>query len=128
LLLRNEYLAAENRILRGQLKGRGEFGRGAVDDRGGPWWRSAMDGDRKMANASSDGGAAEQSYQEAITVAKGQSAKTLELRAATSLARLREIKASEGEPTICSPPFMVGSPKDSRPYLKDAKALLEELT
>jgi hypothetical protein len=39
---------------------RGEFGRGAVDDRRGPWCASAIDGDKKVASirASSDGDAA----------------------------------------------------------------------
>ena len=90
---------------------------------------SALDGDRKMANPSSDGGAAEQSYREAITVAKGQSAKTLRLRAARTLARPWRDQAKRGRAyDLLAPVYGWFTKGFERPYLKDAKALLEDPT
>jgi hypothetical protein len=72
--------------------------------------------------------AAEQSYQEAITVAKGQSAKLLNCappRALSTVARSRQARAS---PRSSRPVYGWFTKGFERPYLKDAKALLEEPT
>ena len=81
-----------------------------------------------LLNATSDHAAAEQSYQQALTVARRQSAKLWELRAATSLARLWCDQGKRGEARELLAPvygwFTEGF--DTRD-LKEAKALLGEL-
>ena len=67
-----------------------------------------------------DRSAAKQSYGRALAVAKRQSAKPLELRAANSLARRWGITANAANPVISSPRSTVGLPKASthRSYKK----------
>jgi predicted ATPase len=82
-----------------------------------------------LLNVSKDGDAAKQSYQQAITVAKGQSAKTLELRATTSLARLWRDQGKRGQAyDLLAPLYSWFTEGFETPYLKEAKALLDELT
>jgi len=63
----------------------------ATDEIGNRWWRAEflrLRSELHRSRSVSDTAAAEQSYREAIAVARGQQAKSLELRAATSLVRL----------------------------------------
>jgi tetratricopeptide (TPR) repeat protein len=81
-----------------------------------------------LLNATGDPAAAERSYQQALEVAKRQSAKLLELRASISLARLWYQQDRRGEASDLLAPiygwFTEGF--DTR-CLKEAKALLDEL-
>jgi tetratricopeptide (TPR) repeat protein len=74
-----------------------------------------------------DPGAAEASYHEAIAIAQLQSAKLWELRAATSLARLWQGKRSEAR-DLLAPVYGWFTEGFGTPDIKEAKALLEELT
>jgi predicted ATPase len=79
-------------------------------------------------NARGDQAAAEQNYHRALAVAKRQSTKTLELRAATSLARLwrDQGKCTEAHDLLA---LAYGSFTEGfdTPVLRDAKALLDRL-
>jgi predicted ATPase len=81
-----------------------------------------------MLNAMGDSGLAEESYRRALVVARHQRATTLELRAATSLARLRrnQGKFNEARDLLTSVCDWFKQGHDT-PVLKDAKALLEQL-
>ncbi len=75
-----------------------------------------------------DHGPAEATFQKALVVARAQQARSLELRAATSLARLWQ---TQGKPTaahdLLAPVYQSFSEGFDTPDLKDAKALLDEL-
>ena len=58
---------------------------------------------------------AETWLQRALDVARRQEAKSLELRAAMSLARLWQQQGKRAEALRCWPLYMAGSPKDSTP-------------
>jgi predicted ATPase len=75
-----------------------------------------------------DQAAAEQSYYHALAVARRQSAKLFELRAATSLARLffNQGKATEAR-DLLAPIYGWFTEGFDTPVLKDANALLDEL-
>jgi predicted ATPase len=82
----------------------------------------------ELLTATGDRMAAEQSYHQALAVAKRQSAKVFELRAATDLARLwcdqgKHAEARELMAPVCNW-FTEGF---DAPVLEEAKALLEEL-
>jgi predicted ATPase len=75
-----------------------------------------------------DSGSAEESYHRALAVARNQSAKTLELRAATSLARLwRGQGKSKEARDLLAPIYGWFTEGFDTPVLKEAKALLDEL-
>jgi tetratricopeptide (TPR) repeat protein len=81
-----------------------------------------------LLNATGDRSAAEQSYHQALAIAKRQSAKTWELRAATSLARLwhdqgKRIEARD----LLAPVYGWFTEGFDTPVLRDAKALLDQL-
>jgi predicted ATPase len=85
-------------------------------------------GELLLARSPSDDAEAEASFREALDVARRQSAKSFELRAATSLARLWQQQGKRDEPRDLLAPvrawFTEGfDTKD----LRDAKTLLEEL-
>jgi hypothetical protein len=65
-----------------------------------------------LLNATGDQVAAERSYHQALSVARRQSARTLELRAAASLARVAT-RVRGSKPIIYSRLFTAGSPKAS---------------
>ena len=81
-----------------------------------------------LLNATGDQAAAEESYHQAVAVARRQSAKLFELRAATSLARL---SLNQGKPTeardILAPIYGWFTEGFDTLDLKEAKALLEQL-
>ena len=72
--------------------------------------------------------AAEQNYRHGLTVANRQNAKTLELRAATSLARLWRDQGKRTEAhDLLAPIYGWFTEGFDTPVLQDAKALLDEL-
>jgi predicted ATPase len=82
----------------------------------------------ELLNTAGDRAGAEQSYHQALDVAKRQSAKIFELRAATSLARLwcdqgKRIEARD----LLAPVYNWFTEGFDTPVLQDAKALLDEL-
>jgi len=82
-----------------------------------------------LLNATADLSAAEQSYHQALAVARRQSAKTLELRAAISLARLWRDQGKRVEAhDLLAPIYGWFTEGFDTPVLKEAKALLEQLT
>ena len=71
---------------------------------------------------------AERSYDHAIAVARSQSAKLLELRASTSLARLWRDQGKRADARdLLGPIYGWFTEGFGAPDLKDAKALLDEL-
>ncbi len=81
-----------------------------------------------LLNSAGDRSAAEQHYHQAIAVAERQSAKLLQLRASTSLARLwREQGKREEARELLGPIYSWFTEGFDAPDLKEAKALLDEL-
>ena len=82
-----------------------------------------------LLSAIGDETGADQSYREAITVATHQCAKVFELRAATSLARLWRDHGKRTEAhDLLAPVYGWFTEGFDAPVLKDAKALLDELS
>jgi predicted ATPase len=81
-----------------------------------------------LLTATGDRAAAEESYDRALAVARSQNAKTLELRAATSLARLwrDQGKRTEARDAL-APVYGWFSEGFDTPVLQEARALLNEL-
>jgi len=95
------------------------------------WWRAGylrLRGDLLLRGPGDDRAAAERLYREAISVAAGQQAKSLELRAATSLAMLlgEQGRRSEGY-AVLAPIYGRFTEGFDTLDLKEAKALLDEL-
>jgi predicted ATPase len=95
------------------------------------WWRAGylrLRGDLLLRGPDDDRGAAERLYRQAISVAEGQQAKSLELRAATSLAMLlgEQGRRSEGY-AVLAPVYGWFTEGLGTLDLKEAKALLGEL-
>jgi predicted ATPase len=81
-----------------------------------------------LLNATGDPSAAERSYQQAIAVAKLQSAKLSELQASISVARLWCKQDRRGEARdLLAPIYSWFTEGFDTRYLKEAKALLDEL-
>jgi len=81
-----------------------------------------------LLSATSDQAAAEENYRRALTVARRQSAKTFELRAATSLARLWRNRGKRSEARdLLAPIYGWFTEGFDTPVLKEAKTLLDEL-
>jgi predicted ATPase len=79
-------------------------------------------------NATGDQEAAERSYRRAIGAAERQNAKALEVRAATSLARLwRDQRKSDDARALLAPIYGWFTEGFDTPVLQDAKALLDQL-
>ena len=82
-----------------------------------------------LLNATGDQIAAEHSYHQALSVARRQSARTLELRAATSLARLWGDQGKRTEARdLLAPIYGWFTEGFDTPVLIEAKALLEQLS
>jgi predicted ATPase len=82
-----------------------------------------------LLNAAGDQSGAEQNYRQAIVVAERQSAKLFQLRASTSLARLWREQGKRTEARdLLGPIYNWFTEGFDAPDLKDAKALLAELT
>jgi class 3 adenylate cyclase/tetratricopeptide (TPR) repeat protein len=81
-----------------------------------------------LLNATGDRAAAEQCYHQALAVARRQSAKLFELRAATSLARLWRDQGKRHEARdLLAPVYGWFTEGFDTPVLKDAKASLDQL-
>jgi predicted ATPase len=81
-----------------------------------------------LLNAAGDQSAAEQRYRRAITVAERQSAKLLQLRASTSLARLWRDQGKHAEARdLLDPIYNWFTEGFDAPDLKNARTLLDEL-
>ena len=81
-----------------------------------------------LLNATGDPAAAEQSYDQALVVARGQSAKLFELRAATGLARLWRDQGKRTEARdLLAPIYGWFTEGFDTPVLQDAKVLLDQL-
>ena len=98
----------------------------ATDERSSEVELHRLRGD--LMNARGDQAAAEQNYHRALAVAKRQSTKTFELRAATSLARLwrDQGKCTEAH-ELLAPVYGSFTEGFDTPVLRDAKALLDRL-
>jgi tetratricopeptide (TPR) repeat protein len=82
----------------------------------------------ELALAMGDRSGAEASYREAIAIAQQQSAKLLELRAATSLARLWRDQGTDPQAhALLAPVYGWFTEGFGMPVLQEAKALLDEL-
>jgi predicted ATPase len=96
------------------------------------WWRADLDrleGDLSLVMAEPERARAEQCYHEAIKTARAQQAKSWELRAATSLARLWRDQGKRAEAhDLLAPVYGWFTEGFDTADLKEAKALLEELT
>ena len=95
------------------------------------WWRAGylcLAGDLLLGGPNDDRAAAEGLYRDAMSVAAGQQAKSLELRAATSLAILlgEQGRRSEGY-AVLAPIYGWFTEGFETLDLKEAKALLDEL-
>jgi predicted ATPase len=94
------------------------------------WWRAdlyRLEGDLSLLMAE-PGARAEQCYHEAIKTARVQQAKSWELRAATSLARLWRDQGKRAEAReLLAPVYGWFTEGFDTADLKEAKALLEEL-
>jgi hypothetical protein len=95
------------------------------------WWRVGylrLRGDLLLRGPDDDRAAAERLYREAISVAAGQQAKSLELRAATSLARLLRDEGKRDEArNLLAPVYGWFTEGFDTLDLKEAKALLDVL-
>ena len=82
-----------------------------------------------LLNATGDPSAAEQSYHQALAVAKRQSAKTWELLTAMSLARVWRDQGKRTQARdLLAPIYNWFTEGFDTPILQDAKVLLDELT
>jgi hypothetical protein len=95
------------------------------------WWRAGylrLRGDFLLRGLNNDRAAAERLYRQAISDAAGQQAKSLQLRAATSLAKLlgEQRRPSEGY-AVLAPVYNWFSEGFETLDLREAKALLDEL-
>jgi predicted ATPase len=87
-----------------------------------------LKGELILARSPSDPAGAEASFREALEVARRQSAKSYELRAATSLARLWQGQGRKEEAReLLAPVYAWFTEGFDTKDLRDAKALLEEL-
>ena len=87
-----------------------------------------LEGELRLSSSSKGAGDAEEDFRRAITTARERHAKSLELRAATSLSRLwrdqgKRIEARD----LLAPIYGWFTEGFDTPDLKEAKALLDEL-
>jgi len=96
--------------------------------RGQPFWRADVLRQKAELLAAQDAGAAEPLLQASLDLARGQQAKSLALRAATSLARLRQREGRHEEArAVLAPIFGWFTEGFDTPDLKDAAVLLASL-
>ncbi|MCZ6731059.1 MAG: AAA family ATPase [Gammaproteobacteria bacterium] len=96
------------------------------------WWEAELrrvKGELLLLSTPDDPGSAEGWFKQAIEIARAQSAKSLELRAAVSLARLWQDQGNSGEARdLLAPVFEWFTEGFETAELKDAKALLKQLS
>jgi predicted ATPase len=102
-----------------------------IDNIKGVWWRPELlrlRGELQRSAPNGDRAAAESSYLEAIAAAKGQEARSLELRAATGLARLWRDEGRRAEAhALLGPIYGWFTEGFGMADLQEAKVLLDEL-
>ncbi len=102
-----------------------------VDKTSERWWEAELyrlKGELLLQQSQTQHGEAEDCFQQAITIAQRQAAKSWELRAATSLARLWQGQGKTKEAhDLLAPVYNWFTEGFDTADLKDAKALLEEL-
>ena len=103
----------------------------AVEKIGEQWWHSEvrrMRGDLLLSRSPGDANEAEICFGQAVEIARSQSAKSHELRATTSLARLWQSQGKETEAhELLAPVYNWFTEGFDTPDLKHAKALFDEL-
>ncbi len=88
-----------------------------------------LQGELLLDRSPGDHGPAEAAFQQALSVARAQQAKSLELRAATSLARLWQGQSkTTAARDLLAPVYRSFSEGFDTPDLKSANALLDELS
>jgi predicted ATPase len=96
------------------------------------WWEAELHrlkGQLLLSLTADNAAAAEACYERAINVAQGQGARSLELRSATSLARLWHAQGRvETARELLAPIYAWFTEGFDTPDLKDARALLDELS
>ncbi len=97
----------------------------------GPWWEAELHritGELVLAQGDDNQAEAEEAFSRALTTARHQEAKSVELRAATSLARLWRAQGKNAEARdLLTPVYEWFTEGFDTPDLKDAKSLLDEL-
>jgi predicted ATPase len=97
----------------------------------GPWWEAElhrMTGQLVLAQRGDDHAEAEKAFSRALTTARHQEAKSLELRAAMSLARLWQAQGKANEARdLLTPVYGWFTEGFDTPDLIEAKVLLDEL-
>jgi predicted ATPase len=123
-------ILAEAELLSGNFE-QAEEALAGTEEIGNRWWWAEflrLRGDLHRSGPVRDRAAAEQSYREAIAVARGQQAKALELRAATGLARLwRDDGRPDEARDLLAPVYGWFTEGLDTPDLVEAKALLASL-
>jgi predicted ATPase len=103
-----------------------------VDDTGECWWEAEihrLKGQLLLAQSPDNAAEAEACFHQALEVSRHQQAKSLELRAATSLARLWQSQGKRDEAReLLEPVYNWFTEGHDTADLKDAKALLDELS
>jgi predicted ATPase len=107
--------------------------RGAIADNGGETWFRAeihrLRGELILARSATDRDEAQAAFDQALQLARSQQAKSLELRAAMSLARLwGENKKKAEAYELLTPIYGWFTEGFDTPDLQEAKALLDELS
>jgi predicted ATPase len=102
-----------------------------VDKSGGNWYEAdihRLQGECLLVQSSDNHTAAETCFHHALDIARHQQAKSFELRAATSLARLWQSQGKRQEThDLLAPVYYCFTEGFDTPDRKDAKALLDEL-
>jgi predicted ATPase len=103
-----------------------------IEQSGERWWEAEihrLKGELLLQQSSDNADEAESCFQQAISIAQNQSAKSWELRAATSLARLRQSQGKRAEAReLLEPVYGWFTEGFDTADLIDAKRLLDELT
>ena len=123
-------IVAEAELLAGYVA-QAEAAMAGVEEVGNRWWWAEflrLRGDLQRSRSVRGRAAAERLYRAAIEVARGQQARSLELRAAVSLARLwREEGRREAARDLLAPVYGWFTEGLDTPDLVEAKALLDSL-
>ena len=103
----------------------------SIDDRNERWWESEawrLRGEISRLHSADNPGEAEECFQQALTISKNQGARSLELRAANSMANIwRDLGNSSEAVDLLAPIHGWFTEGFDTPDLIDAKALLDEL-
>ncbi len=103
-----------------------------VEETGERWWEADLHrlrGDLLLSLSTQNAAGAEAEYDTAVTTARRQGARMLELRAATSLARLWRARGGDAEARdLLAPVHAWFAEGRDTPDLREAGALLEELS